>query len=291
MISFKNYLEEAVAQMKRESMIHFRDMPDDVFDLFLSELKKQKGILKPDTKIYAKLDGFPVKFGLDESGKFFLETSSSGPKYEPDFLKFTENKLKAQEELKGVNKRRDEMLHRGASYDEVFDILSNLKVLKSFGTNFKIYAEVMFNKLGKTAEDGKSVKFVSVAYDKSKLGSDITIFPYRVLEADTNSVHPDSDTIIKKFISTSNSKTKIYPAKLEIVDSVGINLNSVLKSTTDKKELKNNIAAYLLAARDKIPDMYQLGDNIEGIVIWVGNKEYKITTKDFQEHKKAEKKK
>jgi hypothetical protein len=53
-----------------------------------------------------------------------------------------------------------------------------------------------------------------------------------------------------------------------------------------KEELKKAI----INAKDKIPDMTQIGNEIERIVIWVNDKKYKITTAGFQASKKAEKK-
>lgn len=295
MLTFKQYLSEAVAEMKRESMIKFVDMPDSVFEIFLSELKKNKNILASDTKLFAKLDGFPVKVGLDSSDSFFLETSKSGPKYEADFLKFTESKIADQEKAKGKpNLRKDEMLNRGSAYDEVFNTLKGLAVFKKifdkYGNNFKIYAEVMTNKLAKESDDKSKVKFVSVYYDKNKLGKMMTIFPYRVLNASDNSIHPKSAEIINLLLKNANANVKFLPAKLQINDE-GINLSSVVKSTLDTQELKQKISEAILKAEDKIPDMYQIGKEIEGIVIWVNGKEYKITTEKFQESKKAEKKK
>lgn len=295
MLSFKQYLQEAVAEMKRESMIKFIDMSDSDFQIFLDELKKNKNIITSDTKLFAKLDGFPVKVGLDSDSNFFLETSKSGPKYSANFLKFTEDKIAEQEKVKGKpNARKEEMLNRGSAYDEVFNTLKGLAVFKKiydlYGNNFKIYAEVMSNKLGKESEDKQKLKFVSVYYDKDKLGKLLTIFPYRVLKADDNSLHPKSNEIIQLLLKSSNSNIKFLPAKLEIKES-GIDLSSVIKSTNDKNELKKKIAETILKAEDKIPDIYQIGKEIEGVVIWVNGKEYKITTEKFQESKKAEKKK
>jgi hypothetical protein len=266
-LKFNDYLYESVKPFKRQSMKKFTDMSNQDFINFINQIKKDNGLIKND--FFGKLDGFPVTFGKNKEGKFFMESSSSGPKFIADFAKYTKQKTD--------DKAR---LMRADAYDQLFNTLENLKFTKSLEADTKIYCEVMANKIA--SESNGKLKFVTIEYDKNKLGSELTIFPYSVMVASTNDKHPNQIKLISSFIKSSNSKIKVIDAKLE---TSNIDVSSIIKDFSEESinKTKSELASFLLNS-DKIKKNI-IGSEIEGIVLVVNDVRYKITTHDYQNKK------
>lgn len=293
MLSFKEYLrEEEVKASRREGIDHLQKMKDIEFIEFFSKVKKElKGKLK-NVPVQLKVDLLGFRFGKDSSGKIFVESSRSGPIYdEGSFSKFTSAKGTADKI----------MLDRAAHYDDILKYFKNANISKILPNNTKVVVEVGYNPLADESEDW--ITFVTVRYDKSKLGSLMTLFPHKVLVASSGDTHPQEKDILDSLYKMSTDKVKILSPSLETgdidisgfldpLDSIDDRTKEVLLSrkAIDKPEkkaiqellqkVKNELADYLLNLPLKGKDM--IGSDIEGLIMNIGGKDLKITTPEFK---------
>jgi hypothetical protein len=164
-------------------------------------------------------------------------------------------------------------------------------------------------------ESDLGITFVTVQYDKKKLGSLMSIMPYTVLQADTGMEHPEKDTILKALYLKSDDKIKIIDPNLKFTEidvsifadaanAIPENAITIIKSLkrADKpakqnllnviQKIKDDLADYLLS-HPGIEGKFKLGPDIEGIVLHLPSKEgttpYKITTHDFKQKHKEQK--
>ena len=300
MKSFTQYLKEAVAT-KRQNMLHLQKMKDEEFIEFVRKVKSEMGGKLADVKVSLKVDGAGARFGKDANGKVFFEGSRTGPIYEPKSFS-THAKSKGYE---------GEMLMRAGHYDDIFDIVTQSDFIKTLPNNTKVVCELFYNPMGEISDDG--IKFVTVKYDKKKLGKVMTIVPFSVLVASTGQKHAYSSEIIKSLYNKSNEDIKFIDPSLTtsgqidisaFVDPVlSLNQHSldILKSrkTADKaakenikaliQNVKNALAEYILK-HENILDKFKLGPDIEGLVLNIDGQDVKVTTAEFKASKAKEKK-
>lgn len=241
--------------------------------------------------------GFGFRFGKAANGQVFIEGSRTGPVFDDNaFSAFTRNKTDDVE-----------MISRAVHYDDILKIIKNSNLMDSVPNNIKIVAELFYNPMAEETEKG--IKFVTVNYDKKKLGSLMTIMPYTVLDASTGHDSPNKPDILKELYKKSSDKIKIIDPNLKFTEidiSVYADAASVysdeslaiLKSrkTADKadkqnllnalQKVKDDLADYLLA-HPGIEGKFKLGSEIEGVVLHLpdrtaGTLPYKITTDAFK---------
>lgn len=300
MKSFKSFVTENVASTTRESMLHLQKMNDIEFIEFIRSVKNEmEGKLK-NLSVSLKVDGAGARFGKDASGRPFFEGSRTGPIFEPKtFSSFARNK--------GTSDTIQ--LARAAHYDDIFDIVVSAAFVKSLPKDSKVIVELFYNPMGEITQDG--IKFVTVSYDRKKLGQIMTIVPFKVVKASNGEPHPDSDTIIKNLYKQSNDKIRfIDPAlstkgevdisgKIDPILSLNKEMIEVLKSrkAADKQakedtkaiiqSVKDDVAEYILN-HPNIVGKFKLGPDIEGLVLNINGKMVKVTTPEFKASKAKE---
>lgn len=290
-MEFKDHLSEAIAASTRKGMIHLeKAKPSEFLELVREIATKHKGVLK-DVKVSLKVDGAGIRFGKDAMGRFFFETSRSGPIQQPKaFSSFAA--------AKGGD------VERASHYDDMYDAIKASNLWKDLPNDTKVIAEIMYNPMAEMA--GDKIKFVSVNYDKAKLGSLMTIIPFGAVSASTGLSFQD-EAILKDLLKKSSDQIKVVSpnignlnldveAIIKPIHMIGKDVDDVIASRKaidkDKKlfytmiiqDVKNQLAKYILDHPIEGKDMF--GDEIEGLVLDLGGKQFKVTTQDFKDSKK-----
>ena len=296
MKSFKQYLKEEAVATKRQNMLHLQKMKDEEFIEFVRSVKNEMNGKLADVKVSLKVDGAGARFGKDSDGRIFFEGSRTGPIYEPKAFS-THAKSKGYE---------GEMLARAGHYDDIYDIVTKSDFAKSLPNNTKVVCELFYNPMGEMDDDG--IKFVTVKYDKKKLGKVMTIVPFSVVVASTGQKHAYSSEIIKSLYKQSTDDIKFIDPNLTTSGQIDISafvdpvlsLNqhslNVLKSrkADDKlakenikrliQNVKDSLADYILK-HENILDKFKLGPDIEGLVLNINGQDVKVTTPEFKASK------
>lgn len=300
MKSFKTFIKENVSATTRSSMLHLQKMNDIEFIEFVRSVKSEmEGKLK-NLSVSLKVDGAGARFGKDANGRPFFEGSRTGPIFEPKtFSSFAKNR--------GTSDAIQ--LARAAHYDDIFDIVTSASFVKSLPNDTKVIVELFYNPMGEITQDG--IKFVTVSYDRNKLGQVMTIVPFKVIKASDGSPHPDEDAIIKNLHKQSNDKIRFIDPTLSTKGEIDISgkidpilsLNSdtleVLKSRkSSDKEAKETIKSIIQSVKDEVAEYilnhpniigkFKLGPEIEGLVLNINGKMVKVTTPEFKASKAQE---
>lgn len=277
MISFKTFLleeeETSVAAMKRQGIVHLTQMKPAAFISWLETVKSDaSGFLgKQNIKAALKIDGLGFRWGKSKSGQIFIEGSRTGPQFEPGVFS-------AYAKSKGSN---EVVIQRSMHYD---DILSHFKQNKTLTdlipNNTKIYCELFYVPMAELADD-TGVQFVTVKYDRKKIGSLMTISIYDVLDAETNqrlsNAEEIKDLLIKK---GSTSEIKIVSADLDVIKEIDINTeinlvdnliknkNETLRILSSRKGedkiTKQNILQLIDVAKKRLSDKLLFNPSICG---------------------------
>lgn len=291
----QQYLYEAeIAASKRKGMMHLeKAKPTEFLELARDIIKTGNGALK-DVKVSLKVDGAGIRFGKDSQGRFFFETSRSGPiQTKKAFTTYAKSKPGSDS-------------IRAAHYDDMYDALESSSLWKDLPSDTKVVAEVMYNPMAEIIRD--KIKFVTVSYDRNKLGSLMTIIPFDVIVSSTGRPHPDKKSIISGLIKKSNSDIQITDADLKtskvlVVDTIlnpikviGSDIDEILVSRKqvdrEKKALytmiiqsvKDQLAKFILD-HPEIKGKDKFGPEIEGLVLDMGDRQFKVTTSAFKKSK------
>ena len=297
MKTFRQFIDEQVSSTRRVGIQHLQQMDPIKFVEWLRDVKNEtKGILK-DIKCVAKIDGLGARFGKDSNGRPFFEGSRTGPIF--DSGAFSAHARGKTDDV--------EMITRATHYDDMLEIFKTADFMSALPNNTKVVCEIFYNPMAEETEKG--IKFVTVNYDKNKLGSLMTIMPYTVLDASTGHDSPDKISILKELYKKSSTKIKIIDPNLKFneidikiyADAASVYSDeslAILKSRkavdkADKQNLlnalqkiKDDLADYLLA-HPGIEGKFKLGPEIEGVVLHLpdrasGTAPYKITTDAFK---------
>lgn len=278
-------------------MTHLQNMKPVEFVRWVQEIHNAGGVLKKP-EVTLKVDGLGARFGKDKDGSFFFEGSNTGPI-------FNAKAFSTHAKEKGS---KQELVDRASHYDDMFDLIKDSHLWLDLPEDTKVVCEIFYNPMGTEFKDG--IVFVSVKYDKSKLGSKMTVVPISILVASTGLEHKDTKNILKRLFASSTSKIKIVDPKLFSTD---IDLRARIKSVSqfddddirvlqslkaiDKlrkeallksiKQAQNDIAEYLLD-HPSIEDTNKLGNEKEGLVFNINGKPIKVTTQKFKDSKKKE---
>lgn len=290
-------MEQEVAVSRRQGITHLQEMKPEEFVFWLRKVKTEaSGILK-DVKCVMKIDGLGFRFGKSTSGQVFIEGSRTGPI-------FDDGAFSAYARGKTDNV---EVISRAVHYDDLLKIFRKSSFVDALPPNTKVVAELFYNPMAEETDTG--IKFVTVSYDKKKLGALMTIMPYTVLEAASGQDHPNKDSILKALYKESNDSVKIIDPNLKF-GKIDITAFATLASSFDDKALeilksrkaidrsdkqnllnilqkiKDDLSDYLLQHPD-IEGKFKLGPEIEGIVLHLpdstgSTRPYKITTPNFK---------
>ena len=299
MISFREFIviQEEVVASRRQGITHLQEMKPEEFVAWMRSVKTELGGVLKNIKAVMKIDGLGARFGKDSNGRPFFEGSRTGPIF--DSGAFSAHARGKTDDV--------EMITRATHYDDMLEIFKTADFMSALPNNTKVVCEIFYNPMAEETEKG--IKFVTVNYDKNKLGSLMTIMPYTVLDASTGHDSPDKISILKELYKKSSTKIKIIDPNLKFneidikiyadaASVYGDESLAILKSRkaadkADKQNLlnalqkiKDDLADYLLA-HPGIEGKFKLGPEIEGVVLHLpdrttGTLPYKITTPDFK---------
>ena len=282
---FRQYLAEIEAT-KRVGIIHFEKMKPYDFFMLAKEIVSQNKQLK-NVKTSLKVDGLSARFGKDEHGKFFFESGRSGPiQTKKAFSEYTMSR--------GGN---DEMVTRALHYDMIYDILEESDLWQEMPNNTKVICEILFNPMAEVIDDdGDKLKFVSIHYDRKRLGDTMTIVPIDVIgEYDLNDLYEKSNQDIKIVSPQLGNITMKLDIDMSGLDEMDPDVLTSLKHAD--RELKCEYISILQDIKDEIADQVLqypikgrdvIGDEVEGLVVELNGKTYKITTPAFKLSKSEE---
>lgn len=296
MITFKRFLAEEVITSKRKSLLHLQSMKPIEFVKWVQSLHNDFNGVLDDLSVSLKVDGLGARFGKDSSGEFFFEGSRTGPI-------FKSNAFSDHARSRG---HEGEMLARAEHYDQMFEVLKKSALVKLLPNDTKVVCEIFYNPMG--TDHGDQIVFVTVKYDKSKLGSLMTIVPISILKASTGEEHSDAEQITSKILKASTSEIKVVDANLKVgrIDIRGTT-KSVLKFGDQEftlmkslkgadKEQKAALLGIVQQSKDALAELLlthpsiigkdKLGKDIEGLVFTAGDQPVKVTTQEFKDSKK-----
>jgi|PlaIllAssembly_1097288.scaffolds.fasta_scaffold00009_12 hypothetical protein len=299
MIRFRDFIaiQEEVVASRRQGITHLQEMKPEEFVAWMRTVKTELGGILKNVKAVMKIDGLGARFGKDANGRPFFEGSRTGPVF--DSGAFSAHARGKTDDV--------EMIARAVHYDNMLEIFKKEDFMSALPNNTKVVCEIFYNPMAEETEKG--IKFVTVSYDKSRLGSLMTIMPYTVLDASSGHDSPDKSSILKSLYQKSSDKIKIIDPNLKFTEidvSVYADAASVysdeslqiLKSrkATDRadkqnllnalQKIKDDLADYLLT-HPGIEGKFKLGPEIEGVVLHLpdratGTAPYKITTDAFK---------
>lgn len=282
-----------VVSTKRKGLVHFQDMKPVEFINFCRDVSSvMKGKLV-GLKTMLKIDGLGFRFGRDAAGNVFVESSRSGPIFKPGA--FSEHAAHYSID--------PDVLARAEHYDNLASLFRNREFIRVVPPDRKVVCEVFYNPMGVERDSG--IVFVTVEYDKSKLGSLMTLLPHKVLVSSTGDLAPDQDKVLSDLIKESTSEIKIISPNLkmgeidvtEFIDPILSLGPEAIKTLVSRKpaeadskaaitavinKTKEELAEYILE-HPEIVGKYQLGPDIEGLIVSIRGKEYKFTTPEFKQ--------
>ena len=280
----------------RKGMPHLRDLkPADLLDL-IDEIHDGNGNFKlQNIPLNVKVDGFGGRFGKDKSGKPFMGTSNTPPRYEAGFVKYHQQKGTTDPDILG----------RAQLFDDLFEeMMQAIKMVDSklgedFLVNKQVTCEVLFLPFATETPEGK-LKFVGIHYDKLPEGVQLALVPFRVVDAESGEDLPDANKIVKEltsigregsvmFINNSLTQndaldvTAIVPP-LENIEQIKAMLASgKLAQKREAKEILAPVAVALEKAIIEDPNIIgkdMLGKDYEGIVLNTRLGPVKVTSQE-----------
>lgn len=299
--SFRQYLiqeeESEIAKTKRKGIVHLQDMKPVEALQFLRKIKDElKGKLD-NIPVTLKVDGGSLRFGKDKHGHFFLETGNSGPiQHHKAFSTFTQNKGGSEV-----------MIQRAMHYDDIYEHLEKSDLWKDMPNDTKVSCEILYNPMAEEDED--HLKFVSIKYDKQKLGKLMTLIPITASVSSSGEDHESKEEVIEDLLKKSSADIRVVSPKLghlklEVsavlnpLSLIGDDGEQVLKSLKHAdKPLKQEYQVILNAIKSDLADAIMkhpikgrdvLGKDIEGYVLELDGKLFKVTTPSFKQAKRDE---
>jgi hypothetical protein len=280
--SFKQFLSEAAT--RKVFISHLDKMKPLEFLALVSKLdKKFKGVLsKNKLSITEKIDGSALRVGQDKDGNSFIESSTSASMFNVgDFVARDKSKGYSGE----VGKKFDALL-KGFKNDKKFQ-----SVLSKFndGTGIKVIGEILYTPMGIEDLD-TTIKFIRIHYDKTKLGTEWTFVPFKVIN-DAGEEYSNTPEIKKAIYAISSKARKYVPPTLNISDDIDISIeikefqSNILGKYKDldvllssrkhadrelKEKIKNEILKYQEMIAKKIISYVKsgvFGKDFEGMVI------------------------
>jgi hypothetical protein len=259
----------------RQSIRHFQSMTDRDFVYWLNRAKNESNGVLRGVKAVMKIDGLGARFGKTADGRIFFEGSRTGLVFE----------VGAFSTYASTKQSRPEVITRAKHYDDMLGILKEAPFIHYIPLDCKVVCEIFYNPMAVISDN--SITFVIVNYDRIRLGSQMTIMPYTVLETSTGNEHPDKDKILRTLYQHSTPEIKFIDPNLDFGE---IDINEFidgLNQGLNIQELKSGLAEFLLW-HPSIVGKFKLGPNIERIVLHLHTCvskrpiPYKLTTNEFK---------
>lgn len=213
--TFKQFISEAKTT-KKVFISHLDKMPPLEFLALVSELdQKYKGILSKDKmSITEKIDGMVLRIGQDKDGRSFIESSAQGSMYNVgDFTA----KDKARGGTGEMGKKFDLLLKKFKADKKVQTFLTKY----NNGNGIKIIGEILHVPMG--IADFDTIKFVRIAYERAKLGSEWTFIPFKVID-DDGVPYENTEEVKKGLYAISDDVRKYVPPTLSISKDIDISI-------------------------------------------------------------------
>lgn len=300
--TLKSFLNEEINPTFRVGIFEIRKLSEIEFLRLIKVIVEKYNNILPQTSVIIKekIDGVSLRFGLDENNRLFLETSYSKPIFDLESYKnFLSKKIEKPEENIIYNLVKD--------IKNEFEKNNNLlSILKKYNKNgIKIICECLYNKMAKEVDENK-LRFITVSYNKDKLGRFATFILFDVIDNEGKS-YLNSEEIIEELERISNNDLKFIRLKkinnsdldltilfsrwknlisdidfiIEILKKKNkneVNIRRVLKEIIN--DFREKFCKFLI---DKIEHKGILGDEYEGLVfdfLELGKK-YKLWTDQF----------
>lgn len=215
MKSFKEFISEE-AKTKKVFISHLDKMRPLEFIALISELdKKYKGILSKDKmSITEKIDGMVLRIGQDRDGRPFIESSAQGSVFNVGDFTVRD---KARGGSGAMGKKFDALLKGFKADKKVQKVLSKY----NNGNGIKVIGEIMHVPLGIVEFD--TIKFIRIAYDRAKLGSEWTFVPFKIIDSD-GIPYENTEEIKKAFYAISDDKRKYVAPTLALSKDIDISI-------------------------------------------------------------------
>lgn len=278
-------MSELVVPVKRVDMKHLHAMNNVQF----VELVKGNGDYL-EAPITMKLDGFLVRFGKDKDGVFFMQTARSPV-------------LRRSDEILWFALMRDyrgEALERSHKFAHLFEVLKDSAFFHSMAKDTAVTCECFMRSLAEYNEASHTLKYVTIPYDASKMGSEYIFYVYDVYAAS----NPEE----KKYAEVSTDDHIEFRSPFlqwkdplglfvgDIFDAISMFTKDDLFSLTSRthawrerklavqsvlQDLKGELARRILDVETTTEETRGLGRYFEGIVLHINNEQYKVITPEY----------
>jgi hypothetical protein len=241
--------------------------------------------------ITVKIDGIGGRFGKDQQGRPFFESSKSGPIQ-------SRNAFSQYVASKGVI--NPVTVDRAQKYDKLYDEIMGLisKLNATFGEDFlkdkKVVCEMLY--LPMAEKEGNRYRFINLAYDIPK-GINLVVVPLHVIRSSNGKISSNSKIIVDKLCNLKriddvlflNNRAKI-PRSIDVTVALqDMDLNDIrAKLASRDKSDKEHVSQALLQAKNKIAEILInssdisgkdiLGTEFEGIILHTKSGPIKITS-------------
>lgn len=278
MLRFKQFINEGMSASKRVGITDLRKMkPLEFIDLMGHFQDEFKGKLTSnDLSFSLKVDGSPLRIGVDEDAQFFVETGKSG-------LMRTAKGIEAAI----VNRvSTPKVLHMYAEFKKQKPVISYLQQQAGRHGGIKIIGELLY--VPKAIADGDKLKFVSITYDKKKLGNLATFVCLAVVDGNGKPVKEEAQIInnLKRLsdghINYDDANISVrdidFSADIASFDNILRNYEDVARVLQSRKAVDKQVKDAIIDAvkiyqerfASKILSIVQdkkFGDEFEGLVL------------------------
>jgi len=228
----------------RKGMPHLRDLkPADLLDL-IDEIHDGNGNFKlQNIPLNVKVDGFGGRFGKDKSGKPFMGTSNTPPRYEAGFVKYHQQKGTTDPDILG----------RAQLFDDLFEeMMQAIKMVdsklgKDFLINKQVTCEVLFLPFATETPEGK-LKFVGIHYDKLPDGVQLALVPFRVVDAESGEDLPDTGKVIKELTSIGREGSVMF-INNSLTQNDALDVTAIVPPLENIEQIKSMLASGKLAQK------------------------------------------
>ena len=299
MIRFKTFVTEQKSSTSKVYIDHLDKMKPLRFLELAQKLNDQFGgiLSKEHVEVTEKVDGSALRIGQNESGRPFIESSTSPSMFDVgDFV--------ARDKSKGydgsIGAQFDALLKQIKADAKVQAVLSKFNDSKGI----KVIGEVLYLPMG--IDEVDKIKFIRISYDKDKLGTEWTFIPFSVVHMD-GTPHPKEDAVKSALYAISSTDRKYVKPTLKISKDIDIsielgdidsnviqkydNLEQILTSRKKidaelKQSIVTEVSKYQQAIAKKILSHVKsgaFGVDLEGIVLKLSDGSMlKIVTDKFK---------
>lgn len=228
----------------------------------------------PVFKVNLKVDGAGVRVGKNNSGELFFMTSRmTSPKFLKDVGVFSEYAT--------ATEQPEDRIEFAKKYDDAMQTILSSSCFSNIPKNTVVFCEMLLNSLA--VDDGETLTFVNIPYEKKYLGKKMTLVPYAVKSFQTGEELAGSSKIIEGIKTDGdvmirhnrlpNISIPVLPEVKKVVELKDKLVQSIRSKELEKKaaalSLVNGVRSLLSERILKIdiPGKNSFGSEIEGIIL------------------------